>query len=105
MYYLEFIAPKPGVTQQDFQDTVRSTIDRWGAEHPEDEFVLCIGRTWRLGPQLPYILVWKIADARRLQDWDTEFRSRDIPADYGPFFEVASIVDAGLYEDLGQELW
>ena len=24
--------------------------DRWAEQHPEDELVLNIGRTWRLGP-------------------------------------------------------
>jgi hypothetical protein len=105
MYYIEFIEPKPGVTQQRFQEVVAMATDRWAREHPEDEVVLNIGRTWRLGPRPPYMTIWKIKDASVLQRWNGEFQTPKIIADHDEFREVATIVDGGLYEDLGGEVW
>ena len=50
-YYVEFVEPKPGVSQKRFQEVVAMASDRSAAAHPEDELVLNIGRTWRLGPR------------------------------------------------------
>ena len=74
--------------------------ERWSREHPEDELVLNIGRTWRLGPKPPYMTIWKINDASVLQRWSGEFQTPKVIADHDRFNEVATIVDGGLYEDL-----
>src|SRR5262249_28779095 len=51
MYYIEFIEKNEGISQKEFQETVRASNERWAAEHPNDELVMMIGRTWRLGPR------------------------------------------------------
>ena len=50
MYYIVFVEKNPGVSQQRFQEVVRASNERWAANHPGDELVMIIGRTWRLGP-------------------------------------------------------
>lgn len=105
MYYIEFVEPKPGVSQQQFQEVVASSSARWASEHPEDELVLNIGRTWRLGPRPTYMTVWRIKDATVLDRWQKEFRTEQIIEEHAEFTDVATIVDAGLYEDLGNETW
>lgn len=62
MYYIEFVEPKPGVTQEQFQQVVSASNERWARDHPDDELVLLIGRTWRLGPKPPYLAIWRIKD-------------------------------------------
>jgi hypothetical protein len=105
MYYIEFIESKPAVDQQDFQKVVSMANKRWAREHPDDELVMTIGRTWRLGPKPPYMTIWKIKDATVLQRWTEEFRTQRTLENHAEFGEVATIVDAGLYEDLGGEVW
>jgi hypothetical protein len=105
MYYIEFVEPRDGVTQEEFQRVVRMSNDRWATNHPEDELVLSIGRTWRLGPRPPYLTIWKIRDLDTVKRWTGEFHEPQILENHGEFRSVARIVDAGLYEDLGDEIW
>ena len=103
-YYIEFVEPKEGVSQQRFQEVVKMASQRWAREHPEDELLLNIGRTWRLGPKPTYMTIWKLKDLTTLHRWNEEFQKPDIIQKHGEFSEVATIVDAGLYADLGQEV-
>jgi hypothetical protein len=105
-YYIEFVEPKPGVSQQRFQEVVTMASDRWAAEHPDDELVLNIGRTWRLGPRPGlYLTVWRVSDLAVLERWDREFQKARIQDEHSEFAEVATIVDAGMYADIGREVW
>lgn len=104
MYYIEFVERNQGVSVQRFQDVVRMSNERWQREHPEDELVLMIGRTWRMGPRPGYMVVWKIKDFSTFQRWTGEFSRTDTLRKHGEFEEVGTIVDAGVYEDLGHEV-
>lgn len=104
MYYIEFVEKNPGVPQQRFQEVVRMSNERWQREHPDDELVLLIGRTWRMGPKPTYMTIWKIKDFTTFEGWNREFQKQDIIDKHGEFEEVATIVDAGVYEDLGNEV-
>jgi hypothetical protein len=68
--------------------------------------VLAMGRTWRLGPRdASYIIVWKIPDFARIDEW-TRARRED-PASAGAVDEGTLSVadmDAGVYDDIGLEL-
>ena len=44
-------------------------------------------------------------DLRTLHEWDEEFRKPAILEQHGEFTEVATIVDAGVYATLGEEVW
>ena len=104
MYYIEFVERNPGVPQRRFQEIVRMSNERWQREHPEDELVLMIGRTWRMGPKPGYMVIWRIQDFSTFQRWNEEFARADTLQKHGEFEEVGTIVDAGVYEDLGQEI-
>jgi hypothetical protein len=104
LYYIEFLEKHPSVSQQRFQEVVRAVNDRWAAGHPDDELVMIIGRTWRLGPQRGYMIVWRIKDFSRLDTWNAEFRKQQILENHAELDEVGTIVDAGVYEDLGDEV-
>jgi hypothetical protein len=104
-YYIEFVEPKAGVSQERFDEVVKMSSERWAREHPDDDLVLNIGRTWRLGPRPSYLTVWKIKDLSTLQRWNEEFQQPVTIEKHGEFAEVATIVEAGLYTDLGDEVW
>lgn len=104
MYYIEFVEKNPGVPQDRFQQVVRASSEEWARQHPDDELVLLIGRTWRMGPKPTYMTVWKIRDFARFEVWNSEFQQQDVMEHHAAFEEVATIVDAGVYEDLGREV-
>ena len=76
MYYIEFVKRNPGVPQQRFQEIVRMSNERWQREHPEDELVVMIGRTWRMGPKPGYMVIWRIKDFSTFHRWTTPSRAR-----------------------------
>jgi hypothetical protein len=104
VYYIEFVEKNEGVSQKRFQEVVRASNERWAAEHPGEELVMMIGRTWRLGPKPTYMVVWRIKDFTTFETWNSEFRKQEILDDHDLFREVGTIVDAGVYEDLGDEV-
>jgi hypothetical protein len=104
MYYIEFVEKNPGVSQQRFQEVVRASNERWAAQHPDDDLVMIIGRTWRLGPKPTYMVVWRIKGWSTFDNWNSEFRKEQILANHDEFNEVGTIVDAGVYEELGSEV-
>lgn len=104
MYYIEFVEKNEGVSQQEFQDVVRASNERWAAEHPDDELVMIIGRTWRLGPRPTYMVIWRIKDFAAFEAWNAEFRKTHVLENHAEFRDVGTIVNAGVYEDLGSEV-
>ena len=103
-YYIEFLECKSGIAQERFQSVVQMASERWANDHPDDELLLNIGRTWRLGPRPTYMTVWKIKDLATLERWNSSFKESSIMENHREFEEVATIVDAGLYADLGEEV-
>jgi hypothetical protein len=101
VYYIEFVERNAGVPQQRFQEVLRLSNERWQREHPEDESVLMTGRT---GPQPGYLVVWRIEDFAIFQRWTEEFGTADTLKKHGEMEEVGTIVDAGVYENLGDEV-
>jgi hypothetical protein len=104
VYYIEFVEKNEGVSQKQFQEVVRMSNERWAATHPGEELVMIIGRTWRMGPKPGYMVVWRIKDFTNFETWNAEFQKQHILDNHGEFNEVARIVDAGVYEDLGREV-
>jgi hypothetical protein len=104
VYFIEFIEPKPDVSLERFRDVVKAHVDRWAGEHPEDELVLNVGRTWWLGPQPAYITAWRIGGVATLAAWQAALAQPEAGEHHDEFSQVATIVHAGLYEDLGAEM-
>jgi hypothetical protein len=119
MIYIEFTSrrPQPGLREDDrgtiavesfesqlqrFHRAVLAGQSGWEASWSEDQMVLSIGRTWRLGPEPEYMTVWYTPTAgfARLDEWDRVFRSGEADDVEKPFSEVARIERAGCYEAL-----
>src|SRR6202007_2857937 len=91
VYYIEFVEKNEGVSQTEFQQVVRASNERWAAEHPDDELVMIIGRTWRLGPPPTYMVIWRIRDFAAFETWNAEFRKESILENHAEFREVGTI--------------
>ena len=119
MIYIEFTSrrPQPGLRENDrgtlavesfesqlqrFHRAVAAGQSGWEGSWSEDQMILSMGRTWRLGPEPEYLTVWytPTAGLGRLDDWDKVFRSGEADALEKPFRELVRIDRAGCYEAL-----
>ena len=119
MIYIEFTSRRaqPGLRENDrgtlavesfesqlqrFHRAVVAGQSGWEGSWSEDQMILSMGRTWRLGPEPEYLTVWytPTAGLGRLDDWDKVFRSGEADALEKPFRELARIDRAGCYEAL-----
>jgi hypothetical protein len=119
MIYIEFTSrrPQPGLREagrgklalesfeselQRFHRAVLAGQSGWEDSWSEDQMILSIGRTWRLGPEPEYMTVWHAPTQglARLDDWDKVFRSGEADEVEKPFRELARIDRAGCYEAL-----
>ncbi len=119
MIYIEFTSrrPQPGLRENDqgtlslepfesqlqrFHRAVLAGQSGWEDSWSEDELMLSLGRTWRLGPEPEYLTVWytRSAGLERIDEWDKVFRSGEADEVEKPFRETAWIERAGCYEAL-----
>jgi len=119
MIYIEFTSrrPQPGLRESDrgtlavesfesqlqrFHRAVLAGQSGWEGSWSEDQMILSVGRTWRLGPEPEYMTVWHTPSAGlgRIDAWDKVFRSGEADELEQPFREVARIERAGCYEAL-----
>ncbi|MEC8992578.1 MAG: hypothetical protein VX656_15145 [Candidatus Latescibacterota bacterium] len=101
LIYIEYISRLPGVDLETFRKQAGRGQQGWDSGF-EDDLVLSVGRTWRLGPDPGYMSVWHTPDdgLHRLDEWDRIFRSGEAEETEQPFFQVARIDVAGCYEPL-----
>jgi hypothetical protein len=118
MIYIEFTSrrPQPGIREdrgalalesfesqlQRFHRAVLAGVSGWEGSWSEDQMILSVGRTWRLGPEPEYLTAWytPTAGLGRIDEWDKVFRSGEADEIEKPFREVARIERAGCYEPL-----
>lgn len=103
LVYIEFLSRLPGVSLQHFHfGAGRGSQEAWSSEYAEDQLLLNLGRTFRMGPEPPYVCVWYNARAGldRIGDWDRIFKSHVADHLEETFHLVASIDVAGCYEPL-----
>ncbi len=102
LVYIEYFSRRPGVGLEEFRAAAAQGQEGWDAAYGEDQLVLSLGRTWRLGPEPEYLAVWYSPKAglERLDAWDRIFRSGAADRMEQPFFRVARIDAAGCYEPL-----
>jgi hypothetical protein len=102
-YYIEYFSRPDGVALDRFHTNVQQFYEGWAAQHPEDEIVLLLGRTWRLGPRPAYMCIWRFRDFARLDEWQAELKQ--YLAEGGSHDEPLLKMElAGVYEDLGEEV-
>jgi len=101
LIYIEYFSRLPGVDLETFRRQAAQGQEGWNSGY-EDELILSVGRTWRLGPDPDYMTVWHAPGANidRIDAWDGIFRSGEADELEQPFFQVARINVAGCYSPL-----
>lgn len=96
--YIEYISRLPGVSLDDFYEGAAGVPQTWDAEH-DDQLLLNIGRTWRVGPLPEYLHVWynPSAGIERLDHWQHVFSSGEADTLREQFGRVGRVDRAGLY--------
>jgi hypothetical protein len=102
MIYIEYISRRPGVDLREFHEMMSKGQDGWDADYQEDQLVMSVSRTWRMGPEPEHLAVWHSPGfgLERLDEWDRIFRSGAADHLEEPFRKVARIDIAGCYETL-----
>ena len=77
LVYIEYRSRKPGVELAHFHAIVGRRTDRWADEFPEDILLLNAARTWRLGPEPEYLVIYYTphSGVERLTAWEDIFTS------------------------------
>ena len=102
LVYIEYISRRPGVSLEAFHEVAGRGQTAWAGEYGDDQLVLNVGRTWRIGPEPEYVAVWYNAAAglERIADWERIFTSGEAARFEEPFKLAARIDAAGCYEPL-----
>jgi hypothetical protein len=100
--YIEYISRRPGVSLEAFHEVAGRGQTAWAGEYGDDQLVLNLGRTWRVGPEPEYVAVWYNAAAglERIAEWERIFTSGEAARFEEPFRLAARIDAAGCYEPL-----
>ena len=81
----------------------RAFGDQAAWDDPDDELVLNVGRTLRLGPHPAYMAFWKCKNVmKRLDEWETHFRSDAALRDAGEnaTHKAIYLSDAGCFDEV-----
>src|SRR5205085_2731782 len=104
LVYIEYISRRPGVSIEAFHELAGRGQTGWAAEHGDDQLLLNLGRTWRLGREPEFLGVWfnAVAGLERIGDWERIFTSGDAARFETPFMIAARIDSAGCYDPLAE---
>jgi hypothetical protein len=102
LVYIEYISRRPGVSLEAFHEVAGRGQIAWAGEYGDDQLVLNVGRTWRIGPEPEYVAVWynAVAGPERIAEWERIFTSGEAAPFEEPFKLAARIDAAGCYEPL-----
>lgn len=99
LVYLEFIRRQPGASLDEFHRIAGTSFREWSERYPEDELLLNLGRTWRLGPY-PYLLGWRCRGIDRLDEWNEIFGSGTVDDIESPILDVMATEASGFYREV-----
>ena len=100
--YIEFISRRPGISIEHFHAIAGAGQTGWADQYGDDELLLNLGRTWRIGPEPEYLAVWlnRTAGLELLAEWERAFRSGEADAFEKPMEVVGRLDRAGFYRPL-----
>jgi hypothetical protein len=102
LVYIEYISRRPGVSLEAFHEVAGRGQAGWANAFDDDQLLLNLGRTWRMGPEPEYMAVWyhPTAGLDRIDDWERIFTGGEAASFEEPFRLAARIDRAGCYEPL-----
>jgi hypothetical protein len=106
LIYVEFISRRPGISIEHFHAIAGAGQTGWAAQYSEDQLLLNMGRTWRIGPEPEYVAFWlnREAGLERLGQWEAAFASGDADAFEKPMEVVGRLDRAGCYRPLREPI-
>ena len=102
LIYVEFISRLAGISLEEFHRRSRGAQTLWADSYGDDQIVLNVGRTWRIGPEPEYLCVWFTPGQglERIDDWEHLFGAGAHDTVNVEFEAVARIDRAGCYTAL-----
>ena len=102
LIYVEFISPRPGVHVSEFHRVAGRQQAVWATRFGEDRLLLNLARTWRIGPQPPYLTIWYRPDVglEQLDEWQRLFASGEADDIEDAINLVIQIDFAGCYRPI-----
>jgi hypothetical protein len=99
LLYVEFISRRSSATQDEFHQHAGRAQGEWANHYGEDQMVLNVGRSWRVGPEPEYMCVWYTPrfGLDRIDEWERLFRDEGEAEHHAGFAAVARIDRAGCY--------
>lgn len=80
LVYVEYRSRRHDLDLQLFHTIVGRRTDIWADSYPEDVLLMNVGRTWRLGPEPEYLVVYYTPGSglERLTEWERLFSSGEV---------------------------
>jgi hypothetical protein len=102
LIYVEYISPRPGVSIADFQRIAGRQQSAWVETFSDDQLILNLARTWRIGPHPAYMTIWyrPTAGLEQLDEWERLFESGRVDDIEDSINLVIQIESAGCYRPL-----
>jgi hypothetical protein len=106
LIYIEYKSRNPGVDLEHFHTIARRNYQGWSNDNPEDALLLSLGRTWRVGPEPSYLIVYFTPNKglERLGEWQEIFKSGTADHLEAPSRVAGRIDEAGCYVPLLEPL-
>lgn len=104
LIYVEFISRRAFVPLDRFHAVAGRAQAEWAQRHGDDQIILNVGRSWRVGPEPEYMCVWYTPGSglERIDDWERSFHEAAEIDHHAQFASVARIDRAGCYQPVGQ---
>lgn len=106
LVYIEYKRRLPGADLEYFHKIARRNYQGWADENAEDILLLSLGRTWRVGPDPEYVIVYytPAKGLERLGEWQEIFHSGVADHLEAPSRIAGRIERAGCYVPLREPI-
>lgn len=104
LVYAEYRSRRPDLDLELFHQIVGRRSDVWQDSYPEDVLILNVARTWRLGPEPEYLVVYHTPGSglERFTEWERIFTSGEAARLEAQTRATGRIDEAGCFVPLAE---